>query len=93
MPNMEDAGAIAPAFVLHDLKSGDVWQLVRVLRKFKLAEARKMIDEDLLKSDTFGCHPCRNTASLRLATADLLNKVIPALGHEPTMVTLPEVTE
>jgi len=53
MPNMEDAGAIAPAFVLHDLKSGDVWQLVRVLRKFKLAEARKMIDEDLIKKTKF----------------------------------------
>ena len=53
MPNMEDAGAIAPAFVLHDLKSGDVWQLVRVLRKFKLSEARKMIDEDLLKKTKF----------------------------------------
>lgn len=53
MPNMEDAGAIAPAFVLHDLKSGDVWQLVRVLRKFKLAEARKLIDEDLLKKAKF----------------------------------------
>jgi len=53
MPNMDDAGAIAPAFVLHDLKSGDVWQLVRVLRKFKLAEARKMIDEDLLKKTKF----------------------------------------
>ena len=50
---MEDAGAIAPAFVLHDLKSGDVWQLVRVLRKFKLSEARKMIDEDLLKKTKF----------------------------------------
>ena len=53
MPNMEDAGAIAPAFVLHDLKSGDVWQLVRVLRKFRLAEARKMIDEDLIKKTKF----------------------------------------
>lgn len=53
MPNMEDAGAIAPAFVLHDLKSGDVWQLVRVLRKFRLAEARKLINEDLLKKAKF----------------------------------------
>ena len=53
MPNMDDAGAIAPAFVLHDLKSGDVWQLVRVLRKFRLAEARKMIDEDLIKKTKF----------------------------------------
>lgn len=54
---------------------------------------RLLIDEDLLASDTFGCHPCRNTASLKITTADLLNKVIPALGHEPTVVTLPEVTE
>ncbi|HBL40663.1 MAG TPA: prolyl-tRNA synthetase associated domain-containing protein, partial [Ruminococcaceae bacterium] len=51
---------------------------------------RLLIDEDLLKCDTFGCHPCRNTASLKIATEDLMKKVIPALAHEPTVVTLPE---
>ena len=45
MSNTNDAGAIVPAFVLRDLKSSDVWQLVRVLRKFNLAEAIKLIDD------------------------------------------------
>jgi len=53
MSNTNDAGAIAPAFVLRDLKSSDVWQLVRVLRKFNLAEAVKLIDRDTLKKSRF----------------------------------------
>ena len=53
MSNTNDAGANAPAFVLRDLKSSDVWQLVRVLRRFNLSEARKLIDQDLLKKAKF----------------------------------------
>lgn len=53
MSNTNDAGAAAPAFVLRDLKSSDVWQLVRVLRKFNLREARKLIDQDTLKKAKF----------------------------------------
>ena len=53
MSNTNDAGAAAPAFVLHDLKSSDVWQLVRVLKRFNLREARKLIDADLLKKSQF----------------------------------------
>lgn len=54
MPDMtKDAGAAAPAFVLRDLKAADVWQLVRVLRRFNLREARKLIDQDLLKKAKF----------------------------------------
>ena len=49
---------------------------------------RLLIDEDVLKGEFVGCHPCRNTSSLRLRTADLLEKIIPAMGHEPTMVQL-----
>ena len=47
-----------------------------------------LIDEDVLKGEYVGCHPCINTSSLRLKTADLLEKVIPAMGHTPRMVTL-----
>ena len=53
MSNTNDAGAAAPAFVLRDLKSTDVWQLVRVLRKFRLAEVIKTIDQDTLKKSRF----------------------------------------
>lgn len=49
-----------------------------------------VIDEDILKGDFFGCHPCINTSSLRIATKDLMEKIIPAMGHEPLFVTLPE---
>lgn len=47
-----------------------------------------LIDEDVLKGEYIGCHPCINTSSLRLKTSDLVETVIPAMGHEPTMVTL-----
>ena len=55
MPDMmtNEAGANAPAFVLRDLKSPDVWQLVRVLKRFNLKEAFKAIDQDLIKASKF----------------------------------------
>jgi len=49
-----------------------------------------LIDEDILKCPTFGCHPCINTSTLRFSTQDLMQKLIPAMGHTPTMVRLPE---
>ena len=48
-----------------------------------------LIDRDILDSDFFGCHPCINTASLRIATRDLMEKILPAVGHEARIVTLP----
>ena len=47
-----------------------------------------LIDEDVAKGEFFGCHPCINTSSLRLKTSDLMNKIIPAMGHEPRIVTI-----
>ena len=49
---------------------------------------RLVIDEDILKGEYFGCHPCINTSSLRLKTSDLLEKIIPAMDHEPTFVKI-----
>ena len=49
---------------------------------------RLLIDADVLSEEYVGCHPCINTSSLRLRTADLCGKIIPALAHEPTVVTL-----
>ena len=48
-----------------------------------------LIDEDVLKGEFFGCHPCINTSSLRLKTSDLMERIIPAMGHEPRIVSLP----
>ncbi len=47
-----------------------------------------LIDEDVLKGEYFGCHPCINTSSLRLKTVDLMEKIIPAMHHTPRIVTL-----
>ena len=48
-----------------------------------------LIDEDVMKEPYFGCHPCINTSSLKFTTEDLMQKIIPALEHDPVTVTLP----
>lgn len=47
-----------------------------------------LIDEDVLKGERFGCHPCINTSSLRLSMKDLTDVILPALGHAYKTVTL-----
>ncbi len=47
-----------------------------------------LIDRDILTGEFIGCHPCVNTSSLRLRTEDLMDKIIPAMGHSPLPVTL-----
>lgn len=48
-----------------------------------------LIDEDVLQGEFIGLHPCINTSSLRLRTADLMEKIIPAMNHPVTTVSLP----
>ena len=50
---------------------------------------RLLIDEDVLTGEYIGCHPCINTSSLKFRTEDLLNKILPAIHHDYTMVDLP----
>ena len=52
-----------------------------------------LMDEDVLKGEYIGMHPCINTSSLRLKTADLMEKVLPAMGHDVKVVTLPVYEE
>lgn len=47
-----------------------------------------VIDKEILAAESFGCHPCKNTASLRIHTAALLDKILPATGHKPLVVEL-----
>ena len=51
-------------------------------------DVRLLIDEDLLGEELFGCHPCINTSTVRFATSDLIQKIIPAMGHPYTTVRL-----
>jgi len=48
-----------------------------------------LIDQDVLAAPYIGCHPCVNTSSLRIKTADLTEKIIPAMEHAPRIVELP----
>ena len=48
-----------------------------------------LIDKEVLQGEYIGCHPCINTTSLRLRTADLVETIIPAMGHTPVYVDLP----
>ena len=49
---------------------------------------RLLIDSDVTTGEYIGCHPCINTSSLRIKTVDMLEKIIPAMGHYITLVKL-----
>lgn len=46
------------------------------------------IDEDVLGEEYFGCHPCINTSSLKLKTADIIEKFLPYTEHGYETVVL-----
>ena len=47
-----------------------------------------LIDKDLLAHEYIGCHPCMNTSSLKIKTADILNKFLKHTKHRHKVVTL-----
>ena len=47
-----------------------------------------LVDEDVLKDDYVGCHPCVNTSSLKIRTDDLFNVFLPSTNHTMTVVKL-----
>ena len=47
-----------------------------------------LVDEDVLRGEYVGCHPCINTSSLRLKSADLFGPVLEAMGHSMRVVKL-----
>ncbi len=49
---------------------------------------RLLVDEDILKGEFLGCHPCVNTSSLRLKVADVFGTFLQAVHHDMTVVTL-----
>ena len=49
---------------------------------------RLLVDEDILKEEYVGCHPCINTSSLKIKTEDMFGVVLKALKHDMTVVKL-----
>lgn len=47
-----------------------------------------LVDEDVLKGEYVGCHPCINTTSLKIATEDMFGVLLKALNHEMIKVKL-----
>lgn len=46
------------------------------------------MDRSVWEAEWFGCHPCRNTSSVRIATADVKEKLLPHFGRTPLLVDL-----
>lgn len=65
-------GAVSPMGLIHDKE-----------RKVML-----VIDRDLFSTEYFGCHPCVNTATVRLSFKDLMDKFVPATHHECRIIDL-----
>ena len=72
---------------LLDLQPGSV--SVLGLMNDREGQVQLLIDRELLQAADYGCHPCRNTTSLRFPTAELMGKLLPAMRHEPLFVDLP----
>ena len=69
-----------------DITPGSV--SVMGLMNDKEHRVRLLIDEDVLDGEYIGCHPCINTSSIRFKVKDLIEKVIPAMGHDFVKVKL-----
>ncbi len=51
-------------------------------------EVQLLIDKDILKEEYLGCHPCVCTSSMKIRTADIIERFLPETGHEYQTVTL-----
>ncbi len=80
-------GAPADMERLLDLTPGSV--SVLGLMNDREGKVQLLVDRELLDAESFGCHPCRNTTSLRFPTAALFDAVLPAMRHEAVYVELP----
>ena len=47
-----------------------------------------LVDEDVLKGEYLGCHPCVNTSSLKMKTSDVFTTFLKEVHHDAVMVTL-----
>lgn len=44
------------------------------------------IDKEVAENKYFCCHPCDNTATLKIKTAEILNIFLPSLGIKPIII-------
>ncbi len=51
-------------------------------------QVQLLVDEDVLKGEYFGCHPCINTSSLKLKLSDVFGTFLEAVHHDYIVVKL-----
>lgn len=49
---------------------------------------RLIIDRDIMNAPMFAAHPCINTSSLKVKLSDVIEKFLPAVKHDYTVVDL-----
>ena len=52
----------------------------------KEKKIRLAIDKDVIDDEFFCCHPCDNTATLKMKSSDIINTVLPSLGINPIII-------
>ena len=78
----------SPEFMLKylDIEPGAV-SLMGLMNDTENA-VRLLVDEDVLKDEYLGCHPCVNTSSMKLKSADAFGRFLEAVHHDMTVVRL-----
>jgi len=51
-------------------------------------EVQLLVDEDIMSGEYIGCHPCINTTSLKLYSADVFGPLLSAMHHDFIKVKL-----
>lgn len=49
-------------------------------------QVKLLVDEDVLKAEYLGCHPCINTSSLRVRVDDIFTTFLDAVSHDYKIV-------
>ncbi|MDF2586479.1 MAG: aminoacyl-tRNA synthetase, partial [Anaerocolumna sp.] len=52
------------------------------------SKVKLLIDRDVLRDEYIGCHPCINTSSLKIKITDIIEKFLPFIKHDITIVDL-----
>ena len=54
----------------------------------KKNKVQLLVDEEVLKEEYLGCHPCINTSSIKLRTKEVFNTFLKAIHHDFLVVHL-----
>lgn len=55
----------------------------------KEKQVQLVMDKPIFEGENISCHPCISTSTLVMSREAVLEKLLPALGHEPIVVDLP----